>query len=162
MTKFKDDAYYKELDKRTKEYKLWKEFKLKQIENAPKGAGDVVEAITTATGIKTVVDTLFGDCGCGARKDLMNEKFPFRQKAVKCIEQEDYEYLQSFFSRVRTRLDATMQKRLVDIYNYVFDKREVVPSACINCSQKGFVKMVRKLEQYYKIGVEVATQEEEE
>lgn len=41
-----------------------------------KGLGDTIEKITTATGIKAVVDTVAKatgkDCGCGARKETMN------------------------------------------------------------------------------------------
>ena len=40
------------------------------------GFGDTIEKITTATGIKKVVDTVSKatgkDCGCGARKAAMN------------------------------------------------------------------------------------------
>jgi hypothetical protein len=41
-----------------------------------KGMGDVIEKITTATGIKKVVDTVSKvtgkDCGCGKRKEALN------------------------------------------------------------------------------------------
>jgi hypothetical protein len=40
------------------------------------GLGDTIEKITTATGIKQVVETaakaVGKDCGCGARKDALN------------------------------------------------------------------------------------------
>ena len=49
-------------DKRTKEYKEWKSnFEA----NKPKGVGDIIEDITTATGIKALVHSIAGeDCGC--------------------------------------------------------------------------------------------------
>jgi hypothetical protein len=34
--------------------------------------GDDIEKITKATGIKKVVDKLPGDCGCGKRKEKLN------------------------------------------------------------------------------------------
>jgi hypothetical protein len=41
-----------------------------------KGIGDVIEKITTATGIKKVVDTVSKatgkDCGCPKRKEALN------------------------------------------------------------------------------------------
>jgi hypothetical protein len=41
-----------------------------------KGLGDTIEKFTTATGIKKVVDTVTKatgkDCGCGARKEKLN------------------------------------------------------------------------------------------
>jgi hypothetical protein len=49
-----------------------------------KGLGDTVEKITTATGIKTVVDAAFKamnkDCGCGGRKEKLNKIFPYKSK----------------------------------------------------------------------------------
>ena len=40
------------------------------------GLGDTIEKITTATGIKKVVDTVSKatgkDCGCGKRKEALN------------------------------------------------------------------------------------------
>ncbi len=56
----------------------------KYSEQKPKqwtGLGDVVEAVTTVTGIKAVTETAakaFGkDCGCGKRKDALNKLVPF-------------------------------------------------------------------------------------
>jgi hypothetical protein len=47
-----------------------------------KGLGDTVEKITTATGIKKVVETVSKatgkDCGCGRRKDALNRIFPYK------------------------------------------------------------------------------------
>ena len=46
------------------------------------GLGDSIEKITTATGIKKVVEvvakTTGKDCGCGARKDTLNRIFPYK------------------------------------------------------------------------------------
>jgi len=42
-----------------------------------KGLGDTIEKITAATGIKKAVDTVSKatgkDCGCGARKEKLND-----------------------------------------------------------------------------------------
>lgn len=42
-----------------------------------KGLGDTIEKITTATGIKKVVDTISNitgkDCGCNKRKEKLND-----------------------------------------------------------------------------------------
>jgi hypothetical protein len=50
-----------------------------------KGLGDTVEAITTATGIKLLVKVFAGDrdCGCGERKDKLNELVPYNGKSKK-------------------------------------------------------------------------------
>ena len=49
-----------------------------------KGLGDTIEKITRVTGIKKVVDTVSKatgkDCGCGAKKDTLNKRFPYNPK----------------------------------------------------------------------------------
>lgn len=146
----KDESYYENLDKRTKEYKTWVAIKQSQIDKQVTGAGDVVEAFTKATGIKTVVEKFFGeDCGCGDRKDQLNEMLPFGVTAVNCLEEEDYIYLKSFFARHRTRVDASQQNRLVDIYNHVYAANMLPPAGCATCSQKSFIKAVNKLHKYF-------------
>jgi hypothetical protein len=48
-----------------------------------KGLGDTIEKVTTATGIKKVVETVAKaagkDCGCGKRKDALNRLVPYNQ-----------------------------------------------------------------------------------
>ena len=161
MTNFKDEAYYENIDKRTKEYKQWVAFKQEQLDKQVKGVGDVVEKITESTGIKDAVKAFFGDedCGCDKRKDILNEKLPFRNKAVKCLEEEDYYYLKSFFSRTGRRIDATNVRKLVDIYNYVFGKNAVAPS-CTNCSDPNFSKYVKNLHTYFMEAEELINKED--
>ena len=48
--------YYEKLDKRTREYKAYAEWKAAQ-EASPEGLGDSIEAFTEATGIKAAVLT---------------------------------------------------------------------------------------------------------
>jgi hypothetical protein len=59
--------------------KLWQ---VKKNNMKSKGLGDTVEKITTATGIKKVVETVSKatgkDCGCGKRKDALNRIFPYK------------------------------------------------------------------------------------
>ena len=47
-----------------------------------KGLGDTIEKITTATGIKKVVETVSKvtgkDCGCSKRRDTLNRVFPYQ------------------------------------------------------------------------------------
>jgi hypothetical protein len=46
--------------------------------------GDSIEKITTATGIKKVVETVSKitgkDCGCKQRRDALNRAFPYQEK----------------------------------------------------------------------------------
>lgn len=47
------------------------------------GLGDTIEKITTATGIKKVVEKVAeitgSDCGCPKRKDTLNRVFPYNK-----------------------------------------------------------------------------------
>lgn len=47
-----------------------------------KGLGDTIEKITTAVGIKAMVDTVAKvtgkDCGCDKRKENLNKAFPYK------------------------------------------------------------------------------------
>lgn len=163
----REDAYYEnQADKRTKEYKDWKALKEAQIleaESSLNGLGDVVEKITEVTGIKSVTKAIFGeDCGCDGRKESLNAMLPFGIVAVNCVNQEDFTYLKSFFSKTRTRVDVYNQNRLTEIFNYVFDKKMVPPSGCATCSQKGFIKAVNALHKYYDASVDQINPAEDE
>ena len=54
-----------------------------------KGLGDTVEKITTATGIKKVVDTISKATGkpwgCKERKEKLNNMFPYNNKNNKNV-----------------------------------------------------------------------------
>jgi hypothetical protein len=54
-----------------------------KLTSRSRGLGDTVEKITTATGIKKVVDTVAKvagkDCGCNKRKDALNRMFPYQK-----------------------------------------------------------------------------------
>ena len=57
---------------------------MQQQQIKSKGLGDTIEKITTATGIKKVVETVAKavnkDCGCKGRKDALNRAFPYQDK----------------------------------------------------------------------------------
>lgn len=103
-------------------------------EAANKGAGDIVESITTATGIKAVVDTvakaLDTDCGCAARKETLNKLFPNRK--LNDLSTEDYDSLTEWYSVKRSSVNTQQQNMLVDIYNRVFNAKRKV-SNCSTC-----------------------------
>jgi hypothetical protein len=54
--------------------------KITKVKNM-RGMGDVVDAITTVTGVKQVVKAVSNavgkDCGCDKRRDTLNRTFPF-------------------------------------------------------------------------------------
>jgi predicted 3-demethylubiquinone-9 3-methyltransferase (glyoxalase superfamily) len=114
-------------DRRTKAYKEW----AAKFNSKPKGLGDVVESVTEATGIKKLVKFIAGeDCGCDERKEALNVLFPRRK--VNCILEDDYDFLTKFLSGVSSIVTADEQRRLVKIYNYVFDAKKET-SSCGRC-----------------------------
>lgn len=58
-----------------------------KLNEQSKGLGDTIEKITTATGIKKVVNTVSKiagkDCGCNKRRDNLNRMFPYQQQEKK-------------------------------------------------------------------------------
>src|SRR5210317_2009078 len=92
-----NQEYYENLDKRTKEYKTYAEWKANR-EAASEGLGDSIEKITEATGIKAAVKFLAGeDCGCDERKEKLNEMFGYRNP--ECLLEEEHDYLKELFSK---------------------------------------------------------------
>ena len=137
----KDLQYYENLDKRTKEYKEWKE--KREADSKPKGLGDSIEKITKATGIADVVKFVSGeDCGCDERKEKLNELFPY--KNPECLTEKEYNWLKGLYGVNRTALDRNSQKTLVEIYNRVFNAKRQA-SNCSSC----VVKMYKEMKAYY-------------
>lgn len=125
-------------DKRTKEYKKWKEMQ---------GMGDVVEATLKATKIDKVAKWMLGeDCGCEERKEKLNKMFPFKQ--VKCLEEDEYKWLQTYFKTSQSKINVEDQQRLVDIYNRVFNKKIGV-SNCPSCVRQT-IQEIKKLYNEYE------------
>lgn len=144
MYKNKPDSYYQSLDKRTKEYREYKEYLASQ---KSEGLGDTIEKVTKATGIKKAVDYVFDklgkDCGCDTRKEKLNKIF--RYNNPKCLEQSEYEYLDDFFKSNTNIVRHQTQLELLKIYNRVFSKNKK-KSSCIPCVKS----MVEELRTIYK------------
>ena len=149
-------GYYNTIDKRTKdyrEYKQWKEdytfsnFKVfaNNIEKQSKGLGDTIAKVTKATGIDKVVKFIAGeDCGCDERRERFNKEFKY--KNVKCLKEDDYRYLSSFLAKKGSTISYDDRVRVIGIYNYVFSTNEKITTVCISC----IIKIVKNLERYMK------------
>ena len=100
----------------------------------PKGLGDTVEQITTATGIKAVVDAVSNatgiDCGCNARKEFLNKIWSYRKP--NCLNDEDIEFLLPYFQFKKETLTPKEQWRIKDIYKAVFNE-VIQDSNCASC-----------------------------
>jgi hypothetical protein len=143
----KNDEYYNSLDKRTTEYKNWKERFNDANEETSSGLGDTVEQVLEATGIAKVAKFLMGnDCGCDDRKAKLNKIFPYNKP--ECLEEEEYNYLADFFSKPKTMIKPDEQKELVKIYNRVLHY-DFKTTSCGSCF-RGVLNKLQTLFNQYK------------
>lgn len=125
MSVEKDEAYYNSLDKRTKKYKEWK------AKQPMRGAGDLIEKVFQKTGVDKIAKFVLGeDCKCDQRRDAINKIWPF--KKVKCLDENEYQFLHLWFAKKRFKITHDEHKRMVDIYNRVFNHKGKV-SNCVSC-----------------------------
>ncbi len=137
----KDENYYQNLDKRTKEYKEWKA----KREEASEGLGDTLEKVFEATGVANVVKFVAGeDCGCDERKARLNKLFRYRKP--NCFTEDEYVYLSELFSSNIGVIDPATQRKLIKISNRVFNRNQQV-SSCGVCVRK----LYSNLKKYYDL-----------
>lgn len=98
------------------------------------GLGDVVEKITTATGIKQLMPD---DCGCDKRKEQLNALISFGQRIVNCPTDEQTVYINS----IKNTISQEQRKVLADIYLSVYGQKIDAKSTCGDC----WVKWLRDL-----------------
>lgn len=124
-------------DKRTKEYKKWKELQ---------GAGDLVEKVLQTTGVDKVAKWVLGeDCGCEERKAKWNKKFPFNK--VNCLVEEEYNWLKQWYDNPRKVMRPSEQKEFLAIYNRVMN-RKVRPSGCGKCVANKLAELKHVYDEY--------------
>ena len=146
ISKYEENQdYYENLDKRTKEYKSYAEWKENQ-EAASTGLGDSIEKITEATGIKAVVKFIAGeDCGCDQRKDKLNKLFNYNKP--NCLTEEEYNFLADFYSQPRNVISGLDKQQLLTIYNRVFNANKRMTS-CSACMRNIYSKLKEDFEAY--------------
>jgi len=143
--KGKPIEYFEGLDKRTSEYKDYKEWKANH-EQESKGLGDTIAKATKATGIDKAVKFIAGsDCGCDERKETLNKLFTYDKP--KCLEEDEYNYLTQFFKNPPELVSVDIQKKMLAIHNRIFTKQEQ-PTSCSACIRRVFNKMKKVLESY--------------
>lgn len=140
------------LDKRTNKYKEciksqeYLDFKEKFDEKNSVGAGDVIEKVTTATGIKKAVEWISGeDCGCDKRKAKANK---LRLKLRECPTKDEYEFINHITTRKSKKLTHEEQVKIVSISNKMFSRRQKV-SKCGSC-YKGTINELSKAIELYR------------
>ena len=114
----------------------------------PKGLGDTIEQITTATGIKAVVDKISEvtgiDCGCEERKELLNKIWTYRKP--NCLSNESVEWLNTFLPNKPNQLTIKQQEKLKVIYKETFNI-DFQSTSCGSCWRD----MIREIERVYEV-----------
>jgi hypothetical protein len=120
-----------------------------------KGLGDTIEQITTATGIKAVVDKISEvtgiDCGCDNRKEALNKLWSYRStenKTLNCLSEDSIAFLKDFLINPPEQLTIKSQERLKAIYKEVFNLN-FQSTSCGSCWRD----MIRELQQVYNATV---------
>ena len=118
----KNKEYYESLDKRTSEYKTWAKFN--KLGNESKGLGDTVEKVLKATGIKKIVEVFTDgkDCGCDKRKEKLNDIFPHKRPAKRCLTEEMYNNYKLYIGirDLSNMRDMSHLELITKIYAWVF------------------------------------------
>ena len=152
-------GYYETIDKRSKDYREYKEWKatkrsedynkLKQnVESQSKGVGDTVAKITKATGVDKLVKFIAGeDCGCDERQVKLNKLFTY--KKINCISEDDYTYLSDFVDSNTNKITNQQKVRLITIHNNIFNTNQKTNTSCSPCIS-GVVNKLKKYLQVYK------------
>lgn len=118
---------------------------IKRQKSKSTGVGDTVEKIFQATGVDKLAKWALGeDCGCEERKNTLNRLFPY--KKPECLTEDEYNYLDGFFSKRTTQVSPQVQKELLTIYNRVFNEKASTTS-CPKCFLNG---ILQKLKIVYK------------
>lgn len=155
-----EKGYYETIDKRSKDYREYKEWKASKDfkvikanvelhnDNSKIGLGDVVEKITESTGIKKLVKAIAGDdCGCDERKQKFNKAINWKTKKINCISEEDYKWTVNVSLKSKTRWKREEITRLVSVYNNVFNTK-INPTSCSSCVNSYKAKLVKYLDIY--------------
>ena len=140
----KDKEYYQSIDKRSKEYRQWKESQV--VNKEPKRLGDVIESITEATGIKKVVEKIFGeDCGCEERRKKLNTvHLPERFKVRRCLTEEQFNQYKAYRERRTLDYKTSDVQIMIDIFAHVFAIQYHLSELCLNC--QGSYKVIKSIE----------------
>jgi RNA polymerase sigma factor (sigma-70 family) len=119
------------------------------------GLGDVVESITTATGIKKAVHWVAGeDCGCDERKEKLNKLFPIGKKP-KCLTESEYEWLDNWFNGIgRSKMRDAEQRAFLAIFNRVFETQYNTTN-CGDCINAKLDQLKKVYDEYKKEIAEV-------
>lgn len=114
----------------------------------------MVEAITTATGIKAAVDWFSEatgiDCGCEERKEKLNKLVRFSR--VECLTKEEYDWLDGYYKAESAVLDVPTQERIATIHARIFNHKYHLPCSCTPSRWRTFIEELRVVYNEYNYG----------
>lgn len=121
---------------------------IKKAKTKPEGLGDTVEEVLEATGVAKVAKWILGeDCGCDDRKAILNRMFPYNKP--NCLTQDEFEYLEWYYMERRNSIPIEVQKRLVRMYNRVFNEN-MKSTSCSACFLNNVHKKLEKVYNKYR------------
>ena len=148
-----NNEYYESLDKRTNEYKQWKE---SQTVEVSKGLGDTVEKVFKATGIKKLVESIFGDdcTSCDERRKKLNAMLPYTIN--KLLTENEYNYLTELFSTHKKlegknfsgQYNPSSYKKAIDILSRVRGIKPDYGTGCGGCVRDNMNSLYQIYETY--------------
>ena len=114
-----------------------------------KGLGDTIAKVTEATGLDKLVNFIAGeDCGCTERKEALNKLFPYKQPL--CLTEQEYTYLNDFFSVKRSILKPTEAIALFKIYDRVMQNKQPTNTSCESCVRNIVKELKQIFDEYEK------------
>ena len=120
-------------DKRTKAYKEWVK---------TKGMGDKVESLTKSSGIKKLVDkvsdALGVDCGCEARKEWLNERYP---EVIVDISKDQFNRLETLHSDKKSYLSNLERKEVISLTKELINPKQR-NTTCVKCIAGMYTKLM--------------------
>jgi len=121
----------------------------KRAKKSSKGLGDTIEKITTATGIKKVVEWFADgkDCGCDSRKKYLNKLFPYNKP--NCLTEHEYQYLSKYYQDNKNSITPSTQRDILNIYNRVFNEKKT-PTSCSSCFLQTIHNNLKKVYEQYE------------
>ncbi len=110
------------------------------------GAENLAKLSSGIRGVEQVAKWLLGeDCGCEERKEKLNKLFPY--KKPKCLTEDEYNFLITFYDERSSRLKPTEQASILRIYNRVFGIRQE-PTRCADCWRRILTELEKVIQTY--------------
>lgn len=123
------------------------------------GLGDTIEKITTATGIKKLVEKweekTGKDCGCDKRKELLNKLIRYR-RTVNCMTKAQYERWTTerevikYQIEKRGKIENAQLKAIYELHRALFGLPLELHCPTCTGSVKLYLQMTEQLENIWK------------